>query len=294
MESQVYGIIYHLSFPNGNYIGQTIQGEFNRFNEHLRDVKYGSSLPVHNAIRKYYNKDPQKNKVIMNVIDKAYTLEELNILEKKYIIEYKSFNDNGNNYNGYNMTLGGDGCKGYKFTNEQKENCKKIQQKRKEERPDIAINLSKIMKQKHKDNPNIGMQHSIDMKQFYHDNPSKKEDMSKLKMQQHKDNPEMARRQSELMLMRFEDKNAPELINEISKKSKKQWENSEQRKKIMDEKRSRFTKPFDVYKDGILIDSFDYVPDCVSKLFEINDGGISAALKGRKKSYRGYVFKYKI
>jgi hypothetical protein len=132
------------------------------------------------------------------------------------------------------------------------------------------------------------------MKQLYHDNPSKKEDMSKLKMQQYKDNPEMATRQRELMLMRFEDKNAPELINEISKKSKKQWENSEQRKKIMDEKRSRFTKPFDVYKDGILIDSFDYVPDCVSKLFEINDGGISAALKGRKKSYRGYVFKYKI
>ena len=26
MEDKVYGIIYCLSFPNGNYIGQTIQG----------------------------------------------------------------------------------------------------------------------------------------------------------------------------------------------------------------------------------------------------------------------------
>lgn len=296
METLVYGIIYHLSFPNGNYIGQTTQGALFRFKQHLRDVKSYSNLPVHNAIRKYYNEDPQKNKVIMNVIDKAFTLEELNNLEKKYINEYNTFNDNGKNPNGYNMTLGGDGCKGYKFTEEQKENCRKIQQKRKEDHPEISIKQSIIMKQRAIDNPNIGIQHSINMKQLYQDNPLKKEDMSKLKIQQYKDNPEIGRRQSELMTMRYEDKNASELINEISKKTKKQWENSEQRKKIMDKKRSRFTKPFDVYKDGILIDSFDYIPDCLSELFKIknNDGNISAVLNGRRKSYRGYEFKYQI
>jgi hypothetical protein len=32
MENKVYGIIYHLSFPNGNYIGQTIQGINKRLN----------------------------------------------------------------------------------------------------------------------------------------------------------------------------------------------------------------------------------------------------------------------
>jgi hypothetical protein len=48
-----YGIIYLLSFPNGKYIGQTIQGIKIRFKEHLRDTKKGSTLPVHNALRKY-------------------------------------------------------------------------------------------------------------------------------------------------------------------------------------------------------------------------------------------------
>lgn len=39
MENKVYGIIYHLSFPNGNYIGQTIQGIDKCFKQHLKDTK---------------------------------------------------------------------------------------------------------------------------------------------------------------------------------------------------------------------------------------------------------------
>ncbi len=137
METPVYGIIYGLFFPNGGYIGQTIQGEIIRWKEHLRDTNAGSTLPVHNAIRKHYNKDETQNNVKRIIIDKAYSLEELNNLETKYIIEYNTFN--GNNPKGYNMTMGGDGCKGYKFTEEQKENCRKIQQKRKEEHPEKQV-----------------------------------------------------------------------------------------------------------------------------------------------------------
>lgn len=295
MENQVYGIIYGLFFPNGCYIGQTIQGENIRWKEHLRDTNAGSKLPVHNAIRKYYNIDQTKNKVQMIVINNAYSLEELNNLETKYIIDYNTYNDNGNNPNGYNMTMGGDGCKGYKFTEEQKENARKIQQKRKEEHPEIAINHSKFMKQRAIDNPNIGIHHSIDMTQFYIDNPSKRKEMSNLKTQQYKNNPQMAIQQSELKLMRYEDKDAVKIIENISKKSTQQWKDIEKRKKIMDEKRNRFSKPFNVYKDGILIDSFDYVPDCAFKLFGTkNDSNISAVLKGRKKIHQGYEFKYKL
>lgn len=293
MEGKVYGIIYRLSFPNGNYIGQTIQGINNRFKQHLKDTKKGSKLPVHNAIRKYYHEDKTQNKVNINIIDKAYSLEELNNLEIKYIIEYNTFNDNGNNQNGYNMTFGGDGCKNYKFTEEQKKNCRKIQQKRKEEHPEIYINHSKYMKQRIIDNPNIGIEHSIKMKQLYNNNPSKKEDMSKLKIKQYKDNPEMIKQQSELKLMHYEDKYAFELIENIRKKSIEQWNDKEKKKKIMDEKRNRFSKSFNVYKDKILINSFDYVPDCAFKMFGKNDSNISAVLKGRKKSYQGYVFEYK-
>lgn len=292
MDKKIYGIIYHLSFPNGNYIGQTIQGFDVRWKEHLRDTKKGSSLPVHNAIRKYYNKDSIKNKVKMNIIDNAYSLEELNELERKYIIEYNTFNNNGKNHNGYNMTLGGDGCKGYKFTDDQKTQCRKIQQKRKEDHPEIAINQSIIMKKYYSDNPEIGKEHGINMKKYYSDNPIKKEEMSKLKIKQNKDNPEMARQQSELKLMFYEDKYAVGIIMNLSKKSKQQWQDPTKKKKIMDEKRSRLTKPFNVYKDGKLIDSFDYVPDCAFKLFGKNDSNISAVLKGRKKTYKGYYFEY--
>ena len=200
METPVYGIIYGLFFPNnGCYIGQTIQGGNKRWNRHLSDTRLGSSLHVHNSIRLYYNKDETKNNVIKIILDKAYSLEELNNLEKKYIIEYNTFK--GNNPNGYNMTVGGDGCKGYKFTEEQKENCSKIQQKRNEEHPEIAINHSIFMKQRAIDNPNIGIQHSIIMKQQYEDTPSKKEDMSKLKKQQYKYNPEMEIHQQKLKKM---------------------------------------------------------------------------------------------
>lgn len=293
METPVYGIIYGLFFPNGCYIGQTIQGEIIRWKEHLRDTNAGSTLPVHNAIRKHYNKDEKKNNVKRIIIDKAYSLEELNNLETKYIIEYNTFN--GNNPNGYNMTMGGDGCKRYKFTEEQKENCRKIQQKRKEEHPEIAINHSIFMKQRAIDNPNIGIQHSIIMKQLYNNNPSKKEDMSDIKKQQYKNNPEMAIRQSEIKLMKFEDKDAVEIIEKIRNKSIQQWQDPEKKRKIMDEKRNRFSKPFNVYKDGILIGSFDYVPDCAFNLFgKKNDSNISAVLAGRKKLHKGYVFEYKL
>ena len=81
METPVYGIIYGLFFPNGCYIGQTIQGEIIRWKRHLRDTKDGSTLPVHNAIRKHYNKNETQNNVKRIIIDKAYSLEELNKLE---------------------------------------------------------------------------------------------------------------------------------------------------------------------------------------------------------------------
>lgn len=295
METQVYGIIYGLFFPkNGCYIGQTIQGMNKRWNEHLRDTKAGSSLHVHNSIRLYYNKDETKNNVIIRILDKAYSLEELNNLEKKYIIEYNTFKDK-NNPNGYNSTVGGDGCKGYKFTEEQKKNCSKIQQKRKEEHPEIAINHSIFMKQRAIDNPNIGIQHAINMKQLYNNNPSKKEDMSKLKKQQNKDNPEMAIQQQKLKEMFYQSKDAVETIEKIRNKSIQQWQDPEKIKKILDEKRNRFSKPFNVYKDGILIGSFDYVPDCAFNLFgKKNDSNISAVLNGRKKLHKGYVFEYKL
>jgi hypothetical protein len=295
MDLEVYGEIYCLTFPNGKYIGQTTQGFDVRWKEHLKHTKAGSTLPVHNAIRKYYNEDETNHKIKKRVIAIAYSLEELNMLEKKCIIEHNTFNDNGNNPTGYNLTAGGDGCKGYKFTDKQREECRQREYKKKYEHPEIAINHGIYMKQLHKDNPTIGINHGIQMKQLYMNEPNKKKEMSLLKIQQNKDNPEMARQQSELKKMFYEDKHAHECIEKLRNTSKLQWQDPEKKNKIMVEKRKRLSKPFNVFKDGILIDSFDYIPDCAAKLFGItNDSNLSAAVNGRRPHYKGYTFSYKI
>jgi len=292
-EIKYYGIIYRLSFPNGNYIGQTIQGINTRWKEHLRDTKSGSNLPVHNAIRKYYSKNPEENKVNLELIAYAHSFEELNELEINYILEYNSFKGN-NLEGGYNLTIGGEGVKGHSWTEEQRENFKIVQQKRKEDRPDIAINHSQIMKQKYKDNPELGHKHSIKLKKIYDECPEKKENMSKIKKQQNKDNPEMAKQQSELKLMSYEDKNANERKEVLRQKSLQQWSDPEKKEKLMNFYRNKYKKEFDVYKDGDLIGTFDYVPDCAEELFKNkSDGGnINKVLRGERKQHKGYEFKY--
>jgi hypothetical protein len=292
-EIKYYGIIYRLSFPNGNYIGQTIQGINVRWKEHLRDTKSGSNLPVHNAIRKYYSKNLEENKVNLELIDCAYSFEELNELEQKYILEYNSFKGN-NPEGGYNLTIGGEGVKGHSWTEEQREKFKIVQQKRKEERPDISVNHSKIMKQKYKDNPELGIQHSVKMKKLYDECPEKKENMSKIKKQQNKENPEMAKRQSELKLMSYEDKNANELKETLRQKSLQQWSDPEKKEKLINFYRNKYKKMFCVYKDGVLIDTFDYIPDCSEKLFnnKTDGGNINRVLRGERKQHKGYEFKY--
>jgi hypothetical protein len=280
-------IIYRYLFPNGkNYIGLTTQPKNARKNGHNCALNKGDTKYIYNAMRKYGIKN-----IIYEVLDTAETNEELCEKEIAYIYFYNSYYKNGK---GYNMTYGGEGINGYKFTEKQKQNCREAQKRRKEEHPEIFKKMSNTMKQRALDNPNIGIQHSIYMKQLYHNNPSKKDDMSKLKLQQYKDNPDMEKQQSELKLMWYEDKYGFEERKKISETSLTQWQDPEKRKKIIDEKRKRFSKPFNVYKNGILINSFDYVPDCAVKMFgKSNNSNITAVLKGKRKTHKGYVFKYK-
>lgn len=298
-----YGFIYKIEFPNGkHYIGLTSRSLEERKKEHRYNANNGDTTYIYNALRKHKMKDNLE----LVEIDTADNKEELDEKEIGYILSYNSFD---REY-GYNGTIGGDGTSGYSFTEEQRKNvsksqlhrfenpdareqCSKSQTKR-FENPEEREKSREIRKQYHIDNPEAGKEQGEKLKQLYHNNPLKKDDMSKLKLQQNKDNPDMGKQQSELKLMRFEDKDACEERKKISETSLTQWQDPEKRKKIMDEKRKRFGKPFNVYKNEILIDSFDYVPDCAVKMFgRQNDCRISAVLNGRSKSHKGYVFKYK-
>jgi len=121
MATNVYGIIYYFKFPNGNgYVGQTIQTPFEkRIKSHINDAKRNSNLCFHNALRKFINEFcEEKVYDLVEVIDIAYSFEELNSLEMFYIEELNTYYKNEC---GYNMTLGGEGSNGYIITDEHRE-----------------------------------------------------------------------------------------------------------------------------------------------------------------------------
>jgi group I intron endonuclease len=101
------GIIYKATFPNGKcYIGQTTKNLNIRMNGHLND-KARKNPAFCNAMNKY-----GKDSIEWEIIDEAFSLEELNEKEKYWISFFNSY-INAINSNGYNMTLGGNSTLGW-------------------------------------------------------------------------------------------------------------------------------------------------------------------------------------
>ena len=79
------------------YIGQTIQDPNRRRLEHISDSRHTTKeYHFHNALRKY-----GVDSFVFEVIDSANSLEELNLLEEKYVDQYDSIN------NGFNIRQAG-------------------------------------------------------------------------------------------------------------------------------------------------------------------------------------------
>lgn len=119
------GIIYqHLNTINGKcYIGQTTKSIEERWEQHLKESLYGSSCIFHKAIRKY-SENIFEHKILCEIYrDTPEQLKEvLDYYECYYIQYYDSYNS------GYNMTLGGGGSLGYKFSQEARQKQSEIQQ----------------------------------------------------------------------------------------------------------------------------------------------------------------------
>ena len=80
------------------YIGQTIQDANQRRLEHLSESRNAKTThKFHNALKKY-----GEDAFTFEVIASASTLDELNLLEVKYIADYNSIEE------GYNLREGGD------------------------------------------------------------------------------------------------------------------------------------------------------------------------------------------
>lgn len=110
------GIIYRRMAPNGKiYIGQTIN-ERRRQHEWFYKRNYsGGSNPHLEAARKKYGPDSFSYTVLERFTGTGNEVaERLNEREIYWIAYYKS-NDRRN---GYNLTVGGGGCSGYRHTQE--------------------------------------------------------------------------------------------------------------------------------------------------------------------------------
>jgi group I intron endonuclease len=78
---------------NRSYIGQTVQLPNQRKLEHISGSKYSEKTHhFHNALKKY-----GVHNFTFEVIATASSLEELNLLEEKYVLEFDSIN------NGFNI-----------------------------------------------------------------------------------------------------------------------------------------------------------------------------------------------
>lgn len=138
------GVIYKYTSPSGKvYIGQTINEKKRRsgFLCETNDSYSKKNSKIDNARKKY----GVKNFKYDILFKKEYSdinemIDELNFLERKYIIEYDSLN------NGYNMTEGGEGVLKLEMSEETKNKITKANLKKYEK----YINDTKIYPIRHK------------------------------------------------------------------------------------------------------------------------------------------------
>ena len=275
---------YMFLFKNEKkYIGITTFTPEKRKNEHISCSR--TSTPkclVHKAIKYYGEKSFE-----MIILETTKNKEELKLLEKKFIQEYNTYFENGF---GYNMSLGGEGNFGYKFTDEIKEK------------------MSQIRKELIKNNPQIVKKWKESMENYWTE--EKKQHMSNLKKDQHKNNPqivekwrisrgewtdEQKQQQSELKKEQYQ--NNPELAREISHRMTIFGNTLEGKKRGE-------PKPFIVKKlNGDYIGTYEYVPfavdDILNKQKLLNDitektfgKNIRKVLSGERNKTKGFTFVY--
>jgi len=284
MSEEIDGSIYMLNFENDKkYIGLTTCAPDKRKNEHLScSRKTNPKYLLHKAI-KLYGEDSFE----MIILEKTKNIDELKSLEVKYIQEYNTYFENGL---GYNMSFGGEGNFGYRFTDE------------------IKKKMSQIRKELIKNKPEILEKWKETMKNYWTE--EKKQAMSILKKEQHKNNPEIVEkwrksrgewsdeeRTTHSLLIKEQFKNNPERAKSISERMKI-FGNS------LEGKKRGEPKPFEVHRlNGEYIGTYNYPPLAVHDI--LNDkkllnnitekrlgNSIRRVLSGKRNHTYGFTFNY--
>ena len=122
----VWKVYKHTNLINGKvYIGITSKKPNQRWS---RGNGYWSNKHFYNAIKKYGWDEGFSHEIL----EDGLTEEEAKQKEVEYIAEFNSLAPNG-----YNQTIGGEGCKGWKMTEEQKKAIS-VRNKGKKRSPEIC------------------------------------------------------------------------------------------------------------------------------------------------------------
>jgi group I intron endonuclease len=272
-----------LLFKNGKkYVGITTNKPSKRKNEHLSCSRAPSpKYIVHKAI-KLHGDDSFE----MNILETTNNKDHLKELEKKYIQLHNTY---FLNECGYNMSLGGEGNFGYKFTEE------------------VKKKMSLLRKELNKNNPTIVEKWKQSMKGFW--TKEKREKMSNTKKEQHKNDPTIVERWRESrgewtedqrvqqsILKKEQFKMNPELAKGISERNRI-------RGNTLEGKKRGEPKPFIVRRlNGEYIGTYDYVPYAVhdilneKKILDATEDGfgksIRRVLSGARNKTKGFTFVY--
>jgi len=157
----VYGRVYVITnLLNGKrYVGQTTKTLRERFLKHKH--KKVDTL-IHKAIKEFGEKN-----FTIEELDIGYSREELHEKEIFYIRQLNTFEPNG-----YNLTVGGQGVKGYKFSEEERRrlsNSHKGYVMPQEQKDKISKSNKKPKTKQHAENISKGL------KEYYKQNPISEE-----------------------------------------------------------------------------------------------------------------------
>ena len=276
--------VYALIFNNTKtYIGLTTRSIEIRKKEHIScSIRKNPKYLLHKAIKKYGEESFE-----MITLETTNNKDELKMLEKKYIKEYNSYFENEI---GYNMSLGGEGNFGYKFTDE------------------IKIKMSQIKKEMYKNNPILIEEWKQKIKKYWTN--ENKQKMSNLKKEQHKNNPQIVEKWRKSRGEWTEDQRIKHQLivkNNFEKNPERAKQISERMKifgNTLEGKIRGDPKPFNVHNlNGVYIGTYNYVPFAVNDILNekklLNDiseitlgKNIRRVLSGERNHTKGFMFKY--
>lgn len=320
MSETPYGLIYCVLFPNGKrYIGQTCRSLERRVYEHNRYSMNGSCKMFHRAIKKHFGGSIDISHY--EILEVAFSKEDLSTLEIEYIKKFNSFRKNG-----YNMTKGGEGVTGYIYTDEDRKKMSEIALEFFRTHPEHTIMMSEKRKKWWEDNPDAHQRASENTTNYFKNNPEKKEERSRLMKQKYEDDPSLRMKsashfgqdreknregilrywsdpvkrleQGERMKKVFE--NNPEVLAQMSLTTVNLWKNEEFMKKQKSTRREKFRidtfYAYDVLSGVKLEGEWTNVPECVESIApqftEDQSLLIKAVLDGKRKSSKGFTFRY--